>query len=88
MNPKRDKKTVTIILIVFAVIVLAYIAQDLYFGYLGAELSARFSNFLFVPLGGSIGVCVEWNGGTLFDEVRDQTGQSRITAGLSYSMDF
>ena len=31
---------------------------------------------------------VEWNGGTLFDEVRDQTGQSRITAGLSYSMDF
>lgn len=55
---------------------------------LGAELSARFSNFLFVPLGGSFGVCVEWNGGTLFDEVRDQTGQSRITAGLSYSMDF
>ena len=35
MNPKRDKKTVTIILIVFAVIVLAYIAQDLYFGYTG-----------------------------------------------------
>ena len=54
----------------------------------GAELSARFSNFLFVPFGGSFGISVEWNGGTLFDEVRDQTGQSRITAGLSYSMDF
>ena len=35
MNQKRDKKTVFIILIVFAVIVLAYIARALYFGYTG-----------------------------------------------------
>ena len=35
MIPNKDKRTVKIILIVFAVVVLAYIAQDLYFGYTG-----------------------------------------------------
>lgn len=35
MISKKDKKTVLIILIVFAVIVLAYVAKDLYFGYTG-----------------------------------------------------
>ncbi len=35
MNVKKDKKTVLILLIVFAVIVLAYLARALYFGYTG-----------------------------------------------------
>ena len=35
MISKKDKKTILIILIVFAVIVLAYVAKDLYFGYTG-----------------------------------------------------
>ncbi|MBQ7598141.1 MAG: hypothetical protein IJU56_06135 [Clostridia bacterium] len=35
MIPNKDKRTVKIILIIFAVVVLAYIAQDLYFGYTG-----------------------------------------------------
>lgn len=55
---------------------------------LGFEFSTKFSNFLFIPLGGSLGFSVDWNGGTLFPEVRSLTGQSRFTAGLSYSMDF
>lgn len=55
---------------------------------IGAELSTAISNFLFIPLDGSIGLSFDWNGGPLFDEIRDLTGQSRFTAGLSYSMDF
>ena len=55
---------------------------------LGFEFSTKFSNFLFIPLGGSLGLSVDWNGGPLFPEVRSLTGQSRFTAGLSYSMDF
>ena len=55
---------------------------------LGFVFSTKFSNFLFIPLGGSLGLSFDWNGGTFFNEVRDLTGQSRFTAGVSYSMDF
>lgn len=55
---------------------------------LGADFSVRYSNFLFVPFDGSFGFSLNWNGGTLFDEICDLTDQSRITFGLNFSMDF
>lgn len=55
---------------------------------IGADFSVRYSNLLFVPFDGSFGLSIDWNGGTLFNEVHALTGQSRITFGLNYSMDF
>lgn len=59
---------------------------------IGATFAIALSNFLWAPFDGSIGINVDYNGGSLFNWVASSlypdNGMDHVSVSVSYSMDF
>ena len=55
---------------------------------LGAEMTVRLANFLWLPYATSVGLCLDWNGGGAYDRINPTTPLTRTYIGGVFSIDF
>ena len=55
---------------------------------LGAEMTVRLANFLWLPYATSVGLCLDWNGGGAYDRINPTTPLTRTYICGVFSIDF